>query len=58
MYKNSRPMTTAGKSQVTTGIKIHGKNEAAYEPVIIVFPFVIESVLIKILLVIIALCLP
>jgi hypothetical protein len=31
-------MTTAGMSQQTTGIKIQGKNDAAYEPVITKFP--------------------
>jgi hypothetical protein len=38
MYKNKSPMTTAGRSQVITGIRIQGKNEAAYEPVITEFP--------------------
>ncbi len=36
-------MTTAGRSQVVTGIKIHGKNEAAYEPVIIEVSYLIIS---------------
>jgi hypothetical protein len=38
MYRNKSPITTAGMSQQTTGIKIQGKNEAAYEPVITEFP--------------------
>jgi hypothetical protein len=31
---NNSPISTAGISQQTMGIKIQGKNEAAYEPVI------------------------
>lgn len=34
MWINNKPITTTGISQQTTGIKIQGKKEAAYEPVI------------------------
>ena len=34
MWINNKPITTTGISQVTNGIKIQGKKEAAYEPVI------------------------
>jgi hypothetical protein len=38
MYKNKSPIATAGKSQVVIGMRIQGKKEAAYEPVITEFP--------------------
>jgi hypothetical protein len=31
---NNKPMTIAGTNQVITGMRIQGKKEAAYEPVI------------------------
>jgi len=34
MCRKSKPIVTTGKSQQVTGIKIQGKYEAAYEPVI------------------------
>jgi hypothetical protein len=37
MWMKSNPITTTGISQQTTGIKIQGKKEAAYEPVILRF---------------------
>ena len=38
MWMNNKPMSTAGMSQHTKGIKIQGKKEAAYEPVMSNFP--------------------
>ena len=38
MWINNKPMSTAGMSQHTKGIKIQGKKEAAYEPVMSNFP--------------------
>lgn len=43
MYRNSKPIATAGNNQVVTGIKIQGKNDAAYEPVIIEVSYLIIS---------------
>jgi hypothetical protein len=37
MWMNKSPKVTTGKTQQTTGIKIQGKNEAAYSPVILKF---------------------
>jgi hypothetical protein len=34
MWMNNKPITTIGINQQTTGIKIQGKKEAAYSPVI------------------------
>lgn len=34
MYKNNKPIVTAGNSQQTTGMRIQGKKDAAYVPVI------------------------
>ncbi len=40
MWMNNKPITTTGINQQTTGIKIQGKKEAAYAPVISNSPIV------------------
>jgi hypothetical protein len=39
-YRKSKPIATAGKTQPTMGTRIQGRKEAAYDPVMSMFPMI------------------